>query len=48
MKGCRRKYKLSTQILTKSETRYKKKIKKEQSHTALGSLDFPYNRFGQV
>ena len=35
MKGCRRKYKLHTQIhLTKSETRYKKKIKKEQSHCA--------------
>ena len=35
MKGCCRKYKLNKQIhYTKSETRYKKKIKKEQSNCA--------------
>ena len=51
MKGCRGKYKLNTEIhLTKlrSETRYKKKIKKKNNHTALGFLNFPYYRFGHV
>ena len=46
MKGYRRKYKLNKQIhVTKSETRYKKEIKKlKNNHTALGFLHFPYNR----
>ena len=43
MKGCRRIYKLNTQMQkTKSETRYKKKIKKkEQSHCAWLISGFP-------